>query len=237
MSERSVWLVNLGVEPYGPVHDLQRRLVDAKLNGWPVDVLLLLEHEPVYTLGTQSEPKDILVSDAFLAEQGIPVVPIERGGKVTYHGPGQLVGYPILDLNGFHTNVRWYHRSLAEAVIRTLADYDVEGEYDEGFPGVWVKGEKICAFGTRIRRWVTFHGLALNIDPDMAHWGWIIPCGLEDKTVTSLRAHLGWTPPMAEVRARFAAHFGAVFQRSLVSVSRAALEHALAGFQTASRHP
>ncbi len=224
MGEREVWLVNLGVEPYEPVWALQRQVVEAKRAGWAQDVLLLLEHEPVYTLGRQSQAEDILVSGDFLAAQGIPVIPIERGGKVTYHGPGQIVGYPILDLHHYQTNIRWYHRSLAEVILRTLGDYGVQGEYDEAFPGVWVGGAKICAFGTMLRRWVSFHGFALNLDPNLDHWRWIIPCGLKGKDVTTLKAALGWTPPADEVRARLAAHFAQVFQCRLTPVSRAALE-------------
>jgi lipoate-protein ligase B len=227
VADKSVWVVNLGVERYAPAHELQRQLVEAKRAGWPQDVLLLLEHEPVYTLGRQSAASDMLVSDDFLAEQGIPVVPVERGGKVTYHGPGQIVGYPILDLHHFRTDVRWYQRSLAETVIRMLADYRIAGDYDPAYPGVWVNGEKICAFGTMIRRWITFHGWAVNIDPNMEHWGWIIPCGLEGKSVTSLAAALGWPPPAAEVRARLAHHFAAVFDCQLVEVTHADLAMAL----------
>lgn len=215
-SDRAVWVVNLGTEPYGPVHELQRRLVAAKQAGWPQDVLLLLEHEPVYTLGRQSQAEDILVPAEFLAEQGIPLVPVERGGKVTYHGPGQIVGYPILDLRGYRTEVKWFYRQLADVIIRTLADFDVVGTYDDSFPGVWVGGKKICAFGTAISRWITYHGWALNIEPDMAHWGWIVPCGLRDKEVTSLRAELGIAPPGDDIRAGLTQHFGAVFGRRMV---------------------
>lgn len=227
MNSHQVWLINLGVEPYGPIHRLQQRLVDVKRDGWPHDVLLLLEHEPVFTLGRQSEAEDMLVSEDFLAQAQVPVIPVERGGKVTYHGPGQIVGYPILDLHRFRTDVRWYHRSLAEVIIRTLADYGVTGEYDPSFPGVWVHGAKICAFGTMIRRWVTFHGFAVNIDPNMEHWSWIVPCGLKGKDVTSLSACLGWAPDASEVRQRLAIHFGDVFECELAEVSRETLENAI----------
>ena len=214
-SNNSVWVVNLGTEPYQPVHELQRRLVAAKQAGWPQDVLLLLEHEPVYTLGRQSQADDILAPLEFLAEQGIPLVPVERGGKVTYHGPGQVVGYPILDLRGYRTEVKWFYGQMAEVIIRTLADFGVLGTYDESFPGVWVNGRKICAFGTAISRWITYHGWALNVDPDMTHWGWIVPCGLRDKEVTTLRAELGDAPPGEAVRASLTRHFGAVFGREM----------------------
>lgn len=227
---RQVWLVNLGVEPYEPVWALQRRVVEAKRAGWAQDVLFLLEHEPVFTLGRQSQPDDMLVSDEFLAAQGVPVITVERGGKVTYHGPGQIVGYPILDLHHFQTNIRWYHRSLAEVIICTLADYGVVGEYDEAFPGVWVNGAKICAFGTMLRRWISFHGFALNLNPNMTHWGWIVPCGLQGKEVTSLQAGLGWLPPATEVRRRLAQHFAEVFEVSLVEVGQEPLLTALNKF-------
>lgn len=215
MSDKTVWVVNLGTEPYAPVHALQRQIVAAKQAGWPQDVLLLLEHEPVYTLGRQSQAEDILVSAAFLAEQGIPLAPVERGGKVTYHGPGQIVGYPILDLKAYRTEVKWFYGRMAEVIIRTLADYGVVGTYDDSFPGVWVAGKKICAFGTAISRWITYHGWALNIEPDMRHWSWIVPCGLRDKEVTAVRAELGYAPPVDDIRAALTRHFGAVFERRM----------------------
>lgn len=227
MSEREVWLVNLGVEDYVPVWDLQKRLVAAKVAGWPGDVLLLLEHRPVFTLGRQHEARDLLVTPDFLAGQGIPRVPIERGGKITYHGPGQIVGYPILDLHHFKTDVRWYHRSLAETIIRTLADYGLSGEYDQSYPGVWVGGKKVCAFGSALKRWISYHGFALNVDPSLEHWSWIIPCGLAGRDITTLKAELGHAPPLAEVRARLQDHFAAVFDCHLTEISRAALEAAL----------
>jgi lipoate-protein ligase B len=229
----AVWLVNLGVEPYGPILDLQHRLMAAKRDGWARDVLLLLEHEPVYTLGLLGKQENILADEEFLRRQGIEVVRVDRGGDVTYHGPGQIVGYPILDLHHFRQDVGWYVRSLAEVITRTLADYGLEGWYEREFPGVWLDSGKICAFGSRNKRWIMYHGFALNLAPNMEHWGGIIPCGLRDTSVATLEAALSWLPAADEVRARIARHFGDVFERPVIEVSREYLEAAMGSVMAA----
>jgi lipoate-protein ligase B len=229
----AVWLVNLGVEPYQPILELQHRLMAAKRDGWTRDVLLLLEHEPVYTLGLLGKEANILADDTFLQRHRIEVTRVDRGGDVTYHGPGQIVGYPILDLHHFRQDVGWYVRSLAELIIRTLADYGLEGRYERKFPGVWLDSGKICAFGSRNKRWIMYHGFALNLSPNMEHWGGIIPCGLEDASVATLEEALGWQPAADEVRARIARHFGDVFERQVIEISREYLEEAVSSVMAA----
>ncbi|MFN8498058.1 MAG: lipoyl(octanoyl) transferase LipB [Anaerolineae bacterium] len=226
-SDKIVWLLNMGVEPYRPVLELQHRLVAAKKDGWPCDVLLLLEHEPVYTLGRHSDESYILADRAMLEAKGIEVVRIERGGEVTYHGPGQIVGYPILNLGHFRKNIRWYIEAMGEIIIRTLADYGIAAEFDPQYPGVWIEGGKICAVGVKNERWIMYHGFAMNIDPNMEHWGWIVPCGLVGKDVATLAGALGRTPPSEEVRRRIVAHFEDVYGCRVVPVERETLEAAL----------
>jgi lipoyl(octanoyl) transferase len=139
-------------------------------------------------------------------------VPVDRGGDVTYHGPGQLVAYPILDLKHWNPSVGWYLRALEQVVIDLVGEYGLVGERLEGFTGVWVGGAKVAAIGVGVHQWVTLHGLALNVNPDMRHWACIIPCGIADKPVISLAELLGSAPPMPEVMDRFEGHFRRVFE-------------------------
>jgi lipoate-protein ligase B len=228
-----VWWVNLGVEPYEPVLDLQHRLVRAKHQGWPQDVFLLLEHTPVFTLGRNGDEHHVLARRDFLEQQGIAVLRVERGGEVTYHGPGQLVGYPVVDLNHFRRDIRWYVRSLGEMVIRTLADYGVAGTYDPAYPGVWVEDGKICAVGCKNERWTMYHGFAFNLDTNPQHWQWIVPCGLLGKGVANLKPLVEPMPTTQTVRARLAHHFEDVFNCRLIEIGRADLEAALADVENA----
>lgn len=163
------------------------------------EALFLLEHTPTFTLGRSSDEGHILRSRDSLTEMGIEVVEVDRGGDVTYHGPGQLVGYPILDLTRRRQSIQWYLRTLEQVIIDTLAAFDVCGERVEGFTGVWVDGAKVAAIGVGIHNWVTYHGIAINVAPDMEHWGLIVPCGIPDKTVTSLSELLGRSVDTREV--------------------------------------
>ncbi len=218
-----MWLVNLGVEPYDAAHALQRRLVDWRQRGLVEDTLLLLEHEPVITLGRRADDGHILVSDEVLAQEGIVVRRIERGGDVTYHGPGQLVGYPILHLPSHGLGVSDYMHRLEQVIIDALAVWGINAHLREGFVGVWVGRNKIAALGVRIRRGVSFHGLALNVSPIMAHWEAIIPCGITDGGVTSMAAELGHAPPMAQVRGTLAEQFARLFGVDVVETTVDAL--------------
>ncbi|MHB1293629.1 MAG: lipoyl(octanoyl) transferase LipB [Anaerolineae bacterium] len=210
MSE-SLAVVELGREAYGPMEALQHELVDWRQCGLIGDTLLLLEHEPVITMGRRAKGEHILASPDALAREGITVHESERGGDVTYHGPGQLVGYPIIHLPTHGLGASDYMHRLEDVAAATVADFGVQTHRREGIVGVWVGPNKITALGVRIRRGVTFHGFALNVAPNMRHWSYIIACGITDGGVTSLEQELGKAPPLAEVRARVIAHFCEAF--------------------------
>ena len=204
-------VLNLEREPYERAWKLQHVLVRARQAGRIDDILILLEHEPVITLGRMADAAHILASVAQLRQAGITVQRIERGGDVTYHGPGQLVGYPILSLDGRHLGVSDYMHALEQVLIRTLADFGLAAERRKGIIGVWVRGAKIAALGARVERGVTYHGFALNVATNLAHFALIVPCGLADVQVTSLQQQLGKTVDMQVVRSRVTWHFGQVF--------------------------
>lgn len=173
---------------------------------------LFVEHPHVYTLGKSGDKENLLVSEAFLKEKGARFFHINRGGDITYHGPGQVVGYPILDLENFFTDIHKYLRFLEEMVILTLAEYGLKGARSEGETGVWLDvgqpgARKICAMGVRASRWVTMHGFALNVNTDLSYFDYMVPCGIRDKGVTSLQAELGRYVPMQEVRDHLSRHF------------------------------
>lgn len=197
--------------PYAEALRLQIARRDAVEQNLQSNALFLLEHPPVITLGRNTHPKHILHSPEELARIGVDIQEAGRGGDVTYHGPGQLVAYPILDLQRWKPSISWYLRSLEEVIIRLLGEYGIEGKRMEGFTGVWVDGAKVAAVGVGIHHWVTFHGTALNVAPDMTHFGLIVPCGISDKPVTSLTQLLGFVPPMCEVSDRFEAQFLSYF--------------------------
>jgi lipoyl(octanoyl) transferase len=200
--------------PYHEAWEWQRRLAAARSAGTGPDTLLLIEHPPTLTLGTKADPAHVLADAATLAQAGITVVPVDRGGDVTYHGPGQVVGYPILKLGPLGIGVVDYVRRLEEVIIRTLAHYKLIGERVAGLSGVWVNGgqAKIAAVGVKISAaGVTTHGFALNLAPSMAHFELIVPCGIADRGVTSLEQLLGEAPPRDEVVARVIEAFEDVF--------------------------
>ncbi|WBA41455.1 lipoyl(octanoyl) transferase LipB [Hymenobacter canadensis] len=184
--------------------------------------LLLCEHPPVYTLGKSGKPEHLLLDEAGLATHGATFHRINRGGDITYHGPGQLVGYPILDLDNFFTDIHRYLRLLEEAIILTLADYGLRAGRIAGLTGVWFDFEegapnprKICAMGVKCSRWVTMHGFALNVNTDLSYFGHIVPCGITDKAVTSMAQELGREVPLAEVSARLLPHLSRLFEAEL----------------------
>lgn len=225
---RRVAWIDLGRQPYEPVWALQHRLVEARKAGRGADTLLIVEHEPVLTLGRRAQAGNVLRPAAELAAAGVDVQAVERGGDVTYHGPGQLVAYPILDLHGFRPDVRWYSLSLLEVVVRTLRVFGIEGQVRTGLEtGVWVPRRpgdgrdaapigKIAALGVRIERWITYHGVALNVDPVLEHFDWIVPCGLPDVTTVSMASVLGRPIALADVRPAFLSAFADVFAATLV---------------------
>jgi len=204
-------LEQLGLVDYAAALELQRERVAERKAGTIPDTLLLLEHPHVYTLGRNGGQENILVSPEFLASRGAQVIRTDRGGDVTYHGPGQLVGYPILDLTQHRRDISWYMRSLEEVFIRTARDYGIEAGRSEGAAGVWVGNDKLTALGVHLSRWVTSHGFAMNVNTDLRYFEWIVPCGLHGKGVTSLATLLGHEVEMEEVAERVVEHFGAVF--------------------------
>jgi len=173
--------------------------------------LVLLEHPPVITLGRRADPAHVLLSRDELAARGVQVRHVDRGGDVTYHGPGQLVAYPILRLTGGRRDVHGYFRRLEQTVVNLLAEYGVAAGRQEGLTGVWVGDRKVCAMGVAIKRWTTYHGIALNVNTDLASFRFITPCGIEGKGVTSLSALLGTEVPLSEVSDGFVRHFAAEF--------------------------
>ncbi|TAF56899.1 MAG: lipoyl(octanoyl) transferase LipB [Sphingobacteriia bacterium] len=178
---------------------------------------LLVEHPPVYTLGKNGKAEHVLISTADRLEKGIEFFHINRGGDITFHGPGQLVGYPILDLEKFKTDLGWYLRSLEEVIILTLADYGLKGERSPGETGVWLdphvkgKARKICAMGIKCSRWITMHGFALNINTDLSYFEHIVPCGIQGKAVASMHLELGKALEVDEVKYKLKKNFEKVF--------------------------
>lgn len=222
-------LLNLGLEPYNQALELQHRLVAARREGRIEDVLILLEHPPVITLGRRGDESNIVASRELLAQLGIEVHRVERGGDVTYHGPGQLVGYPILDLGRHRKDVGWYMHSLEEVLIRALSDFGVEADRQEGRIGVWIGEKNIAALGARIEEWITYHGFALNVSPDLSHFDLIIPCGYRGVGVTSMEEALGGRPEMGEVRQMVVARFGEVFGATLREMGEEEIRRVLKG--------
>ena len=179
---RKIDILDLGVRSYKKVWDLQKELVKKRQNGQINDTLILVEHEPVYTLGKNADENHILQH----TPRNVKTYQIERGGDVTFHGPGQLVGYPILDLHNYKKSINWYMRGLEQLLIYTLAEFMVAAERKDGLTGVWVGDEKIAALGVRVTRWITMHGFALNVTPDLTYYSGIIPCGIFEYGVTSM---------------------------------------------------
>lgn len=202
----------LGTVPYGEGLELQKELVVQRRAGKVPDQLLLLEHPHVITLGTSSHSENIISTEEDRRLLGIELFETGRGGDVTYHGPGQLVGYPILDLKPDRCDLHRYVRDIEEVLIRALAKFGLPCGRVEGLTGVWISGEKIAAIGVRVSSgWITSHGFALNVNTDLAFFDTIIPCGIRDHGVTSMEKQLGREVSMAEVAAEVAARFGEVF--------------------------
>lgn len=182
--------------------------------------LVFCEHPHVYTLGKSGHPEHLLLDEAGLVEKHASYYKINRGGDITYHGPGQLVGYPILDLDNFFTDIHLYLRTLEEAVILTLKDYGIEAGRYPGYTGVWLDPDgtnprKICAMGVRCSRWVTMHGFSFNVNTDLDYFNNIVPCGIDDKDVTSMKRELGFSVDMDEVKAKLKGHIASLFQMKL----------------------
>jgi len=214
----------LGVISYVEALALQRALVEERRAGAIPDLLLLLQHPPVITLGVKGDGgrSNIMATPARMAELGIEVHETGRGGDVTYHGPGQVVGYPILDLRPDRCDVHRYVRDLEEAMIRVCADYGLIAGRIHGLTGAWIGAEKIGAIGVRISRWITSHGFAFNVNTNLEHFRLIVPCGISDRGVTSLAKATGRETPIEEVEDAFIRHFAAVFGRDVITSKSAA---------------
>lgn len=224
---------DLGLQRYKPVWDYQEALMQqateikrAEFEWTPMQRstahhLLLVEHPPVYTLGKSGHLENILISELDMAAQGIDYFKINRGGDITFHGPQQMVGYPILDLEKFYTDIGKYLRNLEEVIIKTIGHFGIIGERSSGETGVWIepgiKGQerKICAMGVRCSRWITMHGWALNINTDLRYFDNIIPCGIKDKQVTSMEKELGATVDFEEIKRILLSKFAEVFEVDL----------------------
>lgn len=228
----TVEIYDLGHAPYQPVWDLQaaiqQRLIDEKRarreqklykpGDDSNDVLLFVEHPHVYTLGKSGDSAHLLKSLQELNDINAEFIEIDRGGDITYHGPGQIVGYPILDLDRYFTDIHKYLRKLEEVIIRTCEDYDIAAGRIDGLTGVWAGDKKICAMGIRCSRWVTMHGFAMNVNTDLSYFNHIIPCGIGDKDVTSLQELLGKRVDPAEVKESLINHFANVFDTEISEV-------------------
>ena len=213
MGRRALDVRRLGVVGYGPALDLQQRLVAERRRGLIADQLLLLEHPRVITRGVRADADNVLASAAVLRRRGVEIHDVRRGGDVTYHGPGQLVGYPILLLKPDRCDVHRYVRDLEEVLIRAAAEFGVRATRLPGLTGVWVGNDKLAAIGVRLSRWVTSHGFALNVTTNLDDFALIRPCGLADRGVTSLRRLTGQEIPTAAVADCVARRFAEVFER------------------------
>ena len=201
-------ILDLGKSHYNDAWKLQKRLQSQRISGQIDDQLLLVEHFPVYTLGKNTPREHLLTKES----DNISIIQTDRGGDITFHGPGQLVGYPILDLNQYKRSITWYMRELEQLIIDVLKEYDINAGRKKGLTGVWVKGKKIAALGVRISKWVTMHGFSLNINPDLKYYQGIIPCGIKDYGVTSMADLLGNdVPDMSEIKDTLVQHFIAKF--------------------------
>jgi lipoyl(octanoyl) transferase len=208
-----ILVVRCGIVPYGEARQAQRRLAEARQRDELPDVLLLLEHPPVYTRGRRSSPEELPMGAQWYEMQGIEVRETDRGGRVTYHGPGQLVAYPIVSLRPYGDDVLGYVRGLEQVMIGALTEHGVEAGLSEGQTGVWVGGRKIGSIGVHVSRGVTTHGLAVNVSNDLQPFEWIVPCGIEGVAMTSLSRELGAEQDLGAFADTVAARFGAVFER------------------------
>ena len=219
--EKSLKILDLGMKNYSETYALQMELAAQRMQGSTGDVLLLVEHPPVITLGRGGSYRHLLLSGEKLQAHGIEMVETNRGGDITYHGPGQLVGYPILQLEGDERDLHQLARNYEEAIIRTLALFSLAAERLEGCTGVWVGNEKIAAIGVGVKSWVTFHGFALNVNVDLTPFSYIVPCGLHGKGVTSMKALLGEDVDMQEIKNRLIESYRDVFQVKMLTIGGA----------------
>ena len=229
--EKICWQVNAGLLPYAAACALQHRLVEARKAGAIPDILLFCEHPHVITLGRNGNRKNLRASDHLLSQMNVTFHETNRGGDITYHGPGQIVGYPILDLTEHRRDVRWYVQQLEETMIRASADFGITAARVTDRHGIWVQSpageEKLAALGVHLSRWVTSHGFAYNVATDLRYFGLIVPCGIAGKRATSLERVLDRAVRADEVQPKLAAHFGELFERNMIPITHAELEEKL----------
>lgn len=212
----SLSVVDWGRTHYADAFECQKELVNERRNGATADTLVFTEHNPVYTLGLRKgAEKHLIWNKALCTQKGIAVYRSNRGGDITYHGPGQIVGYPIISLQE-RRDLHAYLRDLEAVVISTLAHFHLKSDRRKGKTGIWLGERKICAIGVAVRSWVTYHGFALNVSPDMSHFNGIVPCGITDGTVTSMELELGQQLELDDVKAALAVEFRKVFQNTAV---------------------
>jgi len=210
--------IDLGLIDYKKAWDLQKEFFVLRYKKLIPDLLLLLEHPHTYTLGRTADTAHLIGSKEYLSENKISVYDIDRGGDITYHGPGQIVGYPIIDLNDWYKDTHKYLRGLEEVIIKTCAEYGITGERDPEHTGVWVGNRKIAAIGIKVSRWITMHGFAFNINSDLSYFGGIIPCGISDKGVTSMLEETGQETNISEVKSKLVRNFKEFFQYDSVKI-------------------
>ncbi len=210
---RELNILDLGLREYKEVWCLQDKMVKKRIAGEAKDTLILVEHSPVITLGKRAKKEEVLVSPERLSKKGITVLPVDRGGKVTFHGPGQLVVYPILNLTLIKKDVHWYIRNLERVIIRSLARLQIRGECKAGYTGVWIGEDKIASIGVGVRKWVTYHGLALNVSTNLSYFSLINSCGL-DKKITSIAEIVSSPVGMDRVKTVLVDSFCEVFERT-----------------------
>lgn len=210
-TKRTLNYIDLGLIDYKEAWDLQKEYNTARIKKEIQDTLFLLEHPNTYTLGKSTNKDNFISSQEFLQEHNISVYEIDRGGDITYHGPGQIVGYPIIDLNEWKRDSHNYLRALEEVIIKTCNHYNLNAHRNEKHTGVWIGNRKICAIGIKLTRWVTMHGFAFNVNTDLLLFNGIIPCGINDKEVTSMEKELGYKVNIQEVKEMIAKNFNEVF--------------------------
>jgi lipoyl(octanoyl) transferase len=234
--------VDLGLIPYADAYALQKRLVAARKADTICDVLLLCEHPHVITLGRNGKRENLLASDHVLKQKGVEFCATDRGGDITYHGPGQIVGYPIVNLAAIRRDVVWYVRMLEEAMMRTSAAFKIDAVRELGKTGIWVQSaglaaEKLGAIGVHLSRWVTSHGFAYNVSTDLRYFDLIVPCGIAERKATSLEKLLARRVDRAEIIPHLAKHFGDVFGRKMESAGPQDLARSLQNFEEALAIP
>ena len=214
MQERKFIYSDLGKIDYQLAWDLQRELFDKRYKNELPDILLLLEHNHTYTLGKTADKSNLIGSENYLKENNISVYDIDRGGDITYHGPGQIVGYPIISLENWKKDTHKYLRAIEEVIIRTCGDFGINASRNEKYTGVWVDEKKIAAIGIKVSRWITMHGFAFNVNTELKYFGGIIPCGIKDKAVTSLENELNQEINLGNIKNILVKHFKDVFNYS-----------------------